>query len=81
MPFYMVRSQKNLLNSLTQALDLEREAVPPYNIALPFYVCRHGGDSELIREKYIRARAKLGDLFLGKTYKQAVKDEASKKSL
>jgi len=37
----------------------EREAVPPFFIALPFYICRRGGDSEMVREKYKRASVKL----------------------
>ncbi|HXF29055.1 MAG TPA: hypothetical protein VN457_04335, partial [Chlamydiales bacterium] len=60
-------------------LEKEREAVPPYFIALPFYICRHGGDSELIREKYKYAAVKLANIFSGNSFQQAVAEEAKKR--
>lgn len=59
-------------------LDEEREAKPPYFIALPFYVCRHGGDSELTREKYKLARMKLAKLFSNTSIQEAVAKEIAK---
>lgn len=52
----------------------EREASPPYFIALPFYMCLHGGDSEQVREKYCHARDRLAEIFYQKSARQAVID-------
>jgi hypothetical protein len=56
---------------------------PPYHshyAHLPFYICRHGGDSEQIRDKYIKARSRLANLFYKRIPTEVVLEEASKKS-
>ena len=59
-------------------LEEEREVNPPYYIALPFYICRHGGDSEVMREKYKRARVRLANLFCNQSIRKVVAKEAAK---
>ena len=60
--------------------DIEEESlpVPPYYLSLPMYVCRHGGDSEQIREHYKKARVKLASLFCKGSIRQAIVEEVSK---
>lgn len=53
----------------------ECEAVPPYFIRLPIYRSTRSCESDALRAKYVRARAKLAKLFYGKSYQQAVIDE------
>lgn len=65
------------LQNIRWELESEREAVPPYFVALPLYLCRHGGDSEQIRKKYIRARATVAQLLSGTSCQQAIKKEVS----
>lgn len=45
---------------------------PPYLLSLPFYICRHGGDSERTRERYKRGRARLASLFQKKSIQEAI---------
>lgn len=54
------------------------EAKPPFFVRLPFYICRHGGDSEAIREKYEQAAQHLADLFYEKSFHQAVMEVVQK---
>jgi hypothetical protein len=60
--------------------DLRKETfpTPPHFVSLPFYVCRHGGDSELTREKYKRAECKVAELFYDRSFQEAVAEEAMK---
>ena len=55
------------------------ESAPPHYLPLPFYICRHGGDSEAVRDKYLKARALLANLFYNRSFKEALLEEASKK--
>ena len=57
----------------------ESEPVPPYFMSLPFYICRHGGDSELTREKYKKAQGSVAELFFNKSFREAVAGQAQKK--
>jgi hypothetical protein len=52
--------------------------IPPYYISLPFYVCRHGGDSEQIRNKYIKARDRLANLFYNRSFMEVIIEEATR---
>jgi len=52
---------------------------PPYYVALPFYICRHGGDSEEVMARYVSARDKLADLFCGRKFSEVIAEEAAKK--
>jgi hypothetical protein len=55
------------------------KAKPPYYIHLPFYICRHGGDSEQVRSKYIKARDRLANLFYNRSFTKIVAEMAAKK--
>ena len=77
--FASLEAEQEWIEKVQWDLEKEREATPPYFVALPLYICRHGGDSEMIREKYRRARVKLAKLFYGKSYRQAVEDEVRRK--
>jgi hypothetical protein len=61
------------------AWDLEEECdpVPPFFVSLPSYICRHGGESELTREKFKKASGKVAELFCNKSFKEAVAEIAS----
>lgn len=59
-------------------LSEERTVKPPYSIALPCYVCRHGGDSEMIRNKYQVARVTLANLLSTKSLLKAASEQAIK---
>jgi hypothetical protein len=63
------------------AWDVEEESkpVPPYFVSLPVYVCRHGGDSELMRKKYKKASHRVAELFYNKSPQEAVAGAALKK--
>lgn len=58
----------------------EQKITPPYFVALPLYVSRHGGDSEMIYKNFCLKRAKVASLFSEKSYYQAVFEEAKKSS-
>ena len=55
-----------------------REPEPPDYIPLPFYICRHGGDSEQVRNKYIKARERLANLFYKHSFTETIVKEAAK---
>ena len=58
-----------------------RNPLPPYKMdypLLPFYICRHGGDSEQVRKKYIKARDHLANLFYHRSPTDVVMKEALK---
>jgi hypothetical protein len=52
---------------------------PPYFVRLPFYICRHGGDSESIREMYVKASGHLASLFCNRSAAAAIAKEAGSK--
>ncbi len=54
----------------------ESKPVPPYFVSLPFYICRHGGDSELTRERYKTASCELAELFYNRSFREAVAETA-----
>jgi hypothetical protein len=63
------------------SLDNCQKPMPPYRLdypRLPFYICRHGGDSEQLRERYIKARNRLANLFYNRSSTEAVLREASR---
>ena len=66
--------------------DLDREkadsflASPPYFVELPFYICRHGGDSEKVRQHFRKVRAAVAQLFSHNSWQQAVETVAAKES-
>ena len=51
---------------------------PPYYIRLPFYICRHGGDSEQVRNNYTKAQNRLAKLFYTYSFTNAVIEVASR---
>ena len=51
---------------------------PPFYIHLPFYICRHGDDSERVRNKYIKARDRLAHLFYNRSFSEVIVETASK---
>lgn len=53
-------------------LRVESEPKAPFFIYLPRYICRHGGDSEAVRENYVKAAERLAELFHEKSFQQAV---------
>ena len=55
-----------------------RKPEPPDYIPLPFYICRHGGDSERVRSKYIQARERLANLFYKHSFTEVIANEAAK---
>ena len=77
--FYSLEEEWSTMREVWWETRNEREVIPPFLVGIPFYVCQHGGDSEIVREKYIRARIKLANLFSGKSFQQAVKEEAARR--
>jgi hypothetical protein len=59
-------------------LDKQRKPKPPYYVRLPFYICRHGGDSELVRERYVKASGRLASLFCNRSAAAAIAKEAGR---
>jgi hypothetical protein len=57
----------------------ESKPVPPFFVSLPFYICRHGNQSEFDRERLRKARCKVAELFYNKSSRKAVVKEAAKK--
>ena len=55
-----------------------RKPEAPDYISLPFYICRHSGDSERVRSKYIRARERLANLFYKHSFTEIIAKEAAK---
>ncbi len=76
--FNSLEAEWDWIRQVEWDLHQERQAKPPYLISLPFYVCRHGGDSEMIREKYKRAQIVLAELFLDKSFRETVSEEMKK---
>jgi hypothetical protein len=62
------------------AWDLRKEGfpTPPYFVSLPVYICRHGNDSKLARERFQEASYKVAELFYKKTFREAISEEAQK---
>ncbi len=60
--------------------DLRKESLvsPPCYLSLPVYVCRHGGDSERVRSKYVKARDRLANLLYSRSFKEVIMEEAGK---
>ncbi len=90
-PYVVKKPEKNpLFDSLEEEwewieqvwwdLSEERNINPPYFSGLPCYVCRHGGSSEIVREKYKLGRSKLAHLFCSKSFLEVVSKEAAKNS-
>ena len=50
---------------------------PPFYIHLPFYICRHGNDSERTRNRYIEARDRLAHLFCNRPISKVIIEIAS----
>ena len=78
-PFNTLEEEWEWIKEVWWDLGDERTAKPPYFITLPHYVCRHGGDSEMIRDKYKRARIKLAALLCKNSIQEAIAMEALKK--
>lgn len=51
----------------------------PYYISLPGYVSRYGPESDMIHEKFLKARDKLANLFCGRKFSEVIAEEAAKK--
>lgn len=79
--FASLEDEWQWIKKVSWDIEEENQPVPPYYLSLPMYVCRHGGDSELIREHYKKARAKLAHFFCKNSILQAITEEASKKYL
>ena len=60
-------------------IEEESDPVPPLFVHLPLYICRHGGESELTREKFKEASGKVAELFCNKSFQEAVKEIALRK--
>ena len=58
---------------------LARNPEPPDYIPLPVYICRHGGDSEQVRSKYIKAKKRLANLFYKHSFTKIIAKEAAKR--
>jgi hypothetical protein len=55
----------------------ESKPIPPYFVFLPFYICRHGGDSEMTRERYKKASHQIAEVFYNKSFQEAVAEIAA----
>ena len=77
--FASLESEWEWIKQVEWDISEECNPVPPYFVQLPFYVCRHGGGSELMREKFKRASQKVAGLFCDKSYQKAIADVASGK--
>ena len=76
--FSSLEAEWQWIKKVEWSLNEEREVKPPYFIALPFYICRHGGDSEIVRENYKRARVRLTNLLCNRSFQEAIAQEAAK---
>jgi hypothetical protein len=61
--------------------EFNKEPYPevPYYISLPGYVSRYGSESDMIHEKFLKARDKLANLFCGRKFSEVIAEEAAKK--
>ena len=64
----------------TISWDIRDQSVStvPYYLSLPVYICRHGEDSEQIRDTYVNTRRHLADLLYNRTFKEVVLEMAKK---
>lgn len=79
--FGSLEAEWKWIKKIEWKLDGCRNPLPPYKLdypLLPFYICRHGGDSEQVRKKYIKARGRLANLFYQRSPTDVVMKEASK---
>jgi hypothetical protein len=76
--FDSLESEWRWIKQVEWDIGKECNPVPPYFIYLPFYICRHGGDSELTREKFKKASGNVAELFCNMSFKNAVAELAVK---
>ena len=77
--FSSLEAEWQWIKQIEWNLEEEREAKPPYSLTLPLYICRHGGDSEVIRDKFKRSGALLANLLSSKSsIREVVAEEATK---
>ena len=59
--------------------DLEKESIPepPYFVYLPLYLCRHGDESYLARERFTMASRQVAKLFYNRKPSEVIADLAS----
>jgi hypothetical protein len=76
--FWSLADEWSWIREVFWNLEDDCSPAPPYYISLPFYICRHGGDSEQVRDKYLKARDCLADLLYRHSFKEVVFEEASR---
>ena len=79
--FGSLETELKWLRNVEWKVEGSRRTAPPYNLdypLLPFYTCRHGGDSEQVYQKYLKARDRLADLFCRRCPSEVVLEKASK---
>jgi hypothetical protein len=77
--FDSLESEWRWIRGVAWDIEEESQPIPPHFVSMPVYICRHGGDSELTREKYKKARDKLANLFCGRKISEIITEEAVKK--
>ena len=77
--FDSLESEWQWIKDIAWDIDEESEPIPPFFISLPCYICRHGGGSELVREKFKQDRGKIAELFYHKSFQEAVRTIALQK--
>ena len=77
--FLSLEDEWRWIKDVSWDIEEENNPVPPFFVSLPSYICRHGGDSELTREKFKRASGKVAELFCNKSFQEGVAEIAAKK--
>jgi hypothetical protein len=75
--FRSLEEEWQWIQDVSWNLPDSHEIKPPLYISLPSYVCRHGGDSEKVREKYVKACDCLASLLYKQTFTDAVIEKVS----
>jgi hypothetical protein len=74
--FKSLEAEWQWIQDVAWDLDADTSALPPYFVSLPFYICRHGGDSELARNRFKQASCKVAELFYKKSFQEAISERA-----
>lgn len=70
--FISLEKEYRWIKKLEWDLEKDPDSGPPYMVQLPFYICRHGGDSEKVRKHYKNARRSLVQLFCEPSLRSAI---------
>ena len=70
--FESLEAEWQWIQKISWNLENECAPKPPGYISLPFYICCHGGDSEITRTRFLKARHRLAALFYNRSFKEVI---------